>query len=87
MPLGDVAKRARNPKEGAPGRETEAERLGRAWNGSTLKRSEAHEGMNPFAQASGGRREEKHRGLRRKRRGRSGGGEPNVSTGLVHTTP
>jgi len=27
-PLGDAAKRARNPKEGAPGREARVERLG-----------------------------------------------------------
>jgi len=51
-PLVDVAKRERQPQ----GRGSTPGGIGRARNGRTLKGSEAHERMNPFAQASGGRR-------------------------------
>lgn len=50
-PAGDVAKRGRNPKEGAGGSDTDGGQARR-----TLKEREAHEGMKPFAKADGGRR-------------------------------
>jgi hypothetical protein len=51
-PLVDVAKRAGNPKEGALASKDAG---GRTRDERTLKRREAHERMNPFAQVSGGR--------------------------------
>jgi len=51
-PLVDVAKRESQPH----GRCSTPGGVGRARNGRTLKRSEASERMNPFAQVSGGRR-------------------------------
>ena len=50
--LVDVAKRAGNPKEGAL---VSKDTGGRTRDERTLKRREAHERMNPFAQVSGGR--------------------------------
>jgi hypothetical protein len=51
-PLVEVAKRESRPQ----GRSSTPGGVGRARSGSTLKGSEAYERMNPFAQASGGRR-------------------------------
>ena len=61
MPLADVAKRARNPKEGAPRARSRVFKdslrgePGAGQDGSTLKRRKAYERMNPVSQESGGR--------------------------------
>jgi hypothetical protein len=52
MTPAEVAKRERQPH----GRSSTPRGAGRTRNGRTLKRSEAHGRMNPFAQASGERR-------------------------------
>jgi hypothetical protein len=52
----DAARSCREEGRQPHGRRSGSGDLGRTRDGRTLKRSEAHERMNPFSQESGGRR-------------------------------
>jgi hypothetical protein len=81
-PLVDVAKRESRPQ----GRCSTPGGIGRARNGRTLKRSEAHERMNLFAQASRGRRTVETASSDGNAEGTAGVGNQYNPTSRSHTT-